>query len=136
MDGVFVAYHNTARIFGFQYVSLAEMDTCLFGGPGRGGPVFERCVALMEAVCDQVAAVYPEQSVRLMVETREGSDEMYVWALPHAFEGEQRFSPITEFVVRAKSFLDNVPTPSSTAVGRCLEQSCASPARRHVARSC
>ena len=22
MDGIFVAYHNTARIFGFQYISL------------------------------------------------------------------------------------------------------------------
>ncbi len=26
MDGIFVAYHNVERIFGFQYISLPEMD--------------------------------------------------------------------------------------------------------------
>lgn len=31
MDGVFVTYHNTAEIFGFQYIPLADMDRCLYG---------------------------------------------------------------------------------------------------------
>jgi hypothetical protein len=61
MDGVMVAYHNTARIFGFQYVSLDEMDTCLFGAPGRGWPVFAKCVQLMEAVYEQIIRPFPKQ---------------------------------------------------------------------------
>ena len=33
MDGVIVAYHNTAEIFGFQYIPLADMERCIYG-PG------------------------------------------------------------------------------------------------------
>ena len=31
MDGIFAAYHNVERIFGFQYISLPEMDRALHG---------------------------------------------------------------------------------------------------------
>jgi hypothetical protein len=61
MDGVIVAYHNTARLFGFQYISLDEMDTCLFGGKGRGDHVFQKCVGLLEQVADEIIRVFPEQ---------------------------------------------------------------------------
>ena len=89
MDGIFVAYHNTARIFGFQYLPLEEMDERLYGAVGgevvgegnndigggevrgvgvegvniaraRGERVFERCVRMMELVCREIAACYPE----------------------------------------------------------------------------
>jgi len=59
MDGVIVAYHNTARLFGFQYNSLDEMDTCLFGG--KGDRVFQKCVGLLEQVADEIIKVFPEQ---------------------------------------------------------------------------
>ena len=42
MDGILVAHHNTARIFGFRYIPLSEMDACLFGGEDRGEAVFEK----------------------------------------------------------------------------------------------
>lgn len=61
MDGVFVAYHNTDRIFGFQYVSLDEMDERLFGATGRGNIIFERCVRLLETVVSEVILAFPEQ---------------------------------------------------------------------------
>lgn len=32
MDGIFVAYHNIRRIFGFQYVPLSEMDKIFHSG--------------------------------------------------------------------------------------------------------
>lgn len=61
MDGVLVAYHNTARLFGFQYISLDEMDSCLYGGPGRGDRVFEKCVGLLEEVADEITRTFPSQ---------------------------------------------------------------------------
>jgi hypothetical protein len=74
MDGVFVAYHNTARVFGFQYVSLEEMDERLFGpesksadppsdisAPTRGARVFEKCVKLLEKVTDEVVGVFGDR---------------------------------------------------------------------------
>jgi hypothetical protein len=61
MDGVIVAYHNTARLFGFQYIPLDEMDACLFGGVGRGDRVFQKCVGLLEEVADEIIRIFPEQ---------------------------------------------------------------------------
>ena len=61
MDGVIVAYHNTARLFGFQYIPLEEMDTCLFGSADRGDRVFQMCVGLLEEVADEIIRIFPEQ---------------------------------------------------------------------------
>lgn len=59
-----VAYHNTARMFGFQYISLDEMDQRLFGSvPGVGDRVFDKCVGLMERVADEIVQCFPEQVV-------------------------------------------------------------------------
>lgn len=69
MDGVMVAYHNTARLFGFQYVSLEEMDICLFGAKNRGDRVFEKCVGLLEEVADEIVRTFPEQ---VRITTRRG----------------------------------------------------------------
>ena len=62
MDGVIVAYHNTSRMFGFQYISLPEMDACLFGpGEGVGDRVFSKCIGLLENVMEEVALCFPDE---------------------------------------------------------------------------
>jgi hypothetical protein len=61
MDGVFVAYHNTQRMFGFQYISAAEMDERLFGRWGSGEKVFEKCLGMLEAVLEEVTLCFPGQ---------------------------------------------------------------------------
>lgn len=61
MDGVFVAYHNTARIFGFQYVPLEEMDERLYGNRKAGPLVFEKCVKMLEIITKEIVKEYPGQ---------------------------------------------------------------------------
>jgi len=61
MDGILVAHHNTARMFGFRYIPLLEMDTCLFGGEDRGAAVFEKCVLLLEEILMEVIGALPDQ---------------------------------------------------------------------------
>ncbi len=61
MDGVFVAYHNTSRIFGFQYIPVTEMDARLFGGEDRGDRVFEKCIGLLEAISNEIVGYFPRQ---------------------------------------------------------------------------
>ena len=65
MDGIMVAYHNTARIFGFQYISLLEMDKSLFGLEGAGDRVFLRCVYLLEVLYDHIVKCFKKQVRRL-----------------------------------------------------------------------
>ena len=61
MDGVFVAYHNTKQIFGFQYIPLSEMDARLFGEDAVGDAVFERCLLLLEVVLEEATRELPHQ---------------------------------------------------------------------------
>ena len=59
MDGVFVAYHNTEKLFGFQYIPLTEMDERLFGSHEAGDKVFEKCVGLLENLVDGIVDSFP-----------------------------------------------------------------------------
>ena len=63
MDGIFVAYHNTQRIFGFQYISLAEMDAALHGqwDTTLGDQEFKVSLELLNKVLDRATKKYPEQ---------------------------------------------------------------------------
>jgi hypothetical protein len=85
MDGIFVAFHNTERIFGFQYISLSEMDYALHGTDDTaiGDSEFKLSLDLLNRVLDKATAKYPEKSLRLHFETR-GSETpfMYIFAEP------------------------------------------------------
>lgn len=72
MDGIFVAYHNTQRIFGFQYISLDEMDVALHGTNDRrvGDQEFKISVTLLNELMDRATKRFPGRTLRLHVETR------------------------------------------------------------------
>lgn len=63
MDGIFVAFHNTERIFGFQYISLSEMDNCLHGqwDTTLGDQEFKLSLSLLNKVLDRATKKFPEQ---------------------------------------------------------------------------
>ncbi|PLB49487.1 Pet127-domain-containing protein [Aspergillus steynii IBT 23096] len=86
MDGIFVAFHNIQRIFGFQYVSLPEMDLTLHGqkDTSLGDHEFRLSVSLWNKVLDKVTSRFPKQSVRLHFETRDSVNApfMYIFAEP------------------------------------------------------
>ena len=85
MDGIFVAYHNVERIFGFQYVSLPELDLHLHGQSDTtlGDQEFKISIALLEEVFERATKKYPEQSLRFHFETRNTQTPlMYIFAEP------------------------------------------------------
>lgn len=85
MDGIFVAFHNTQRIFGFQYVPLQEMDLALHGTEATtlGDREFKLSLHLLNKVLDKATAKWPEQSLQLHFETRPSDPPfMYVFAKP------------------------------------------------------
>lgn len=63
MDGIFVAFHNTQRIFGFQYISCPEMDSTLHGqwDTTLGDQEFKLSLDLLNRVLDRATKKYPEQ---------------------------------------------------------------------------
>jgi hypothetical protein len=62
MDGIFVAYHNIQRIFGFQYLSLSELDLALHGqlDTTLGDEEFKLSLHLLNKVFDAVTEKYPQ----------------------------------------------------------------------------
>ncbi|KAJ9361562.1 hypothetical protein DTO027B9_723 [Paecilomyces variotii] len=85
MDGIFVAFHNIERIFGFQYVSLPEMDLALHGqtDTALGDTEFRLSLSLWNTILDKATAKFPKQSLRFHFETRDTQiPYMYVFAEP------------------------------------------------------
>ncbi|KAJ5934015.1 mitochondrial translation protein [Penicillium verhagenii] len=85
MDGIFVAHHNVERIFGFQYISLGEMDQALHGQSktALGDAEFQLSLKLWNEVLDKATERFPKQSLRFHFETRDAiTPFMYVFAEP------------------------------------------------------
>ncbi|RPB25373.1 Pet127-domain-containing protein [Terfezia boudieri ATCC MYA-4762] len=85
MDGIFVAFHNTERIFGFQYISLEEMDAALHQDwhSGIGDREFKLSLQLLNDVFNRAVEKFPERSLRIHFETRETQTPlMYIFAEP------------------------------------------------------
>ena len=63
MGGIFVAYHNIARIFGFQYIGLDELDLVLHGQCDRtlGDQELASSLRILNDVFNRAIAKWPEQ---------------------------------------------------------------------------
>lgn len=61
MDGIFVAFHNIEQIFGFQYISLPEMDAALHGttNVAVGDQEFGLSLHLLEVLLEKATAKFP-----------------------------------------------------------------------------
>ncbi|KAK4177496.1 mitochondrial protein Pet127-domain-containing protein [Triangularia setosa] len=80
MDGIFVAFHNTERIFGFQYIPLQEMDVSLHGASDTsiGDNEFKLSVHLLNEVLNKVTDKFPGQTLRIHFETVKDPNTPYM----------------------------------------------------------
>ncbi|KAI0711197.1 mitochondrial protein Pet127-domain-containing protein, partial [Fomitopsis betulina] len=114
MDGVFVAYHNTREIFGFQYIPLEEMDQRLYGH-SNGQRVFGKCVGLLDVLFTEITKYFPEERVNCTFETDIKHNVMHVWIEPAEWEESKR--PIVQLDVRLRHYLGREKVSGSEAVG-------------------
>lgn len=85
MDGIFMAYHNIERMFGFQYIPLPEMDQAIHNATSTatGDQEFLLSLELLNKILDRATQKFPDTSIRLHFETREVSlPYMYIFAEP------------------------------------------------------
>jgi len=54
MQGAMIAYHNTQKIFGFEYITLKDMEKRVFGCSEFSDIVFKNSLALVEKILDFV----------------------------------------------------------------------------------
>ncbi|CAO2649657.1 Nn.00g070420.m01.CDS01 [Neocucurbitaria sp. VM-36] len=93
MDGIFIAYHNIERIFGFQYLSLSDMDAVLHGQHNTclGDQEFKLSISLVDELLTRATTQFPNTSLRLHFEAREGKAPfMYIFAEPVTEEQADR----------------------------------------------
>ncbi|KAF2404484.1 Pet127-domain-containing protein [Trichodelitschia bisporula] len=104
MDGIFMAYHNLKRLFGFQYLSLRDLDIIVHGQPDRflGDQELLASMALFQKVLDRVTERFPNQSVRIHFEARETSaPRMYIIAEPVSEEYIDEQNEILDMRIKA-----------------------------------
>ncbi|KAG2216065.1 hypothetical protein INT45_010634, partial [Circinella minor] len=83
MDGIFVAYHNTRKIFGFQYISREEMDVRLFGSSHMANESFRNVLVMFQNILDKATEKYPNKSLKISFDAASGSSmSIYVEPLP------------------------------------------------------
>ncbi|KAJ1997839.1 hypothetical protein H4R26_005681, partial [Coemansia thaxteri] len=81
MDGIFVAYHNTARMFGFQYIPRKEMDRVLFGNEPTGTKAFKTVLILLGKLLRTFTELYPQKDIRVTFDSASSShtQQMDIW---------------------------------------------------------
>ncbi|KAN0062225.1 hypothetical protein ACQY0O_005406 [Thecaphora frezii] len=75
MDGIFVAYHTTSTIYGFQYISVEEMNERLFGSEEMADQSFKLCLGMLENILDAATNLFPKQTLKITIETKERADQ-------------------------------------------------------------
>ncbi|KAJ1722648.1 hypothetical protein LPJ53_002952 [Coemansia erecta] len=79
MDGIFVAYHNTARMFGFQYITRQEMDNVIFGNEATGTKMFRSILILLGKILRSITDQFPKKDIRVTFDSSFNSGKLNIW---------------------------------------------------------
>ncbi|KAK0298979.1 hypothetical protein LTS00_002742 [Friedmanniomyces endolithicus] len=85
MEGIFLAYHNVERVFGFQYMPMMEIDRAMHGqvDPSLGDQEFRLSLKVLNEALEMATAEFPEKSLRMHFETAASpAGVMWIFAEP------------------------------------------------------
>lgn len=108
MDGIMIAYHNTSEIFGFQYLSRAEMDEVLYGNVATGDAVFKVILKLYDHVLESIVDLYrSDEPIKLTFALNKDGSKLTVFAESEdeavVNSGEKIFN---QFVLTVSNFIN------------------------------
>lgn len=104
MDGCLIAYHSTARFFGFQYTPISEMEEAVYGDARLGDYVFKHCVGFLEKLLLEAKECYPAESLKLTFAADTTDDVLRVFVEPVL---EDSSSPaVTLLELRGTNYID------------------------------
>ncbi|OAA72255.1 Mitochondrial protein Pet127 [Cordyceps fumosorosea ARSEF 2679] len=129
MDGIFVAYHNTQRIFGFQYIPLSDMDHAIHGQTDTtlGDQEFKASLSILNDLMDRATQKFPGRSLRLHVETRPTNDPVtYFFVQPVTDEEMQAIQESKKASVdKLKEEIDDLSSQEKAAEAAAAEAAAA-----------
>lgn len=62
MDGAAVAYHNTQKTFGFEYISLTEIEKRIFGNSEISDQILKICLNVFQDILEDVTELFPDDN--------------------------------------------------------------------------
>lgn len=74
MDGIFVAFHSTAAMYGFQYIPLEDMAESVFGSVEMGEQAFRLTIGLVEKLLDKATELFPNDSLKITLDAEQSHD--------------------------------------------------------------
>ena len=107
MDGIFVMYHNTKEIFGFEYVTLKQMEQDIFGNSLFASDSFNLSIKILQGIFDHVTAKYPKKDCHLFLLNCQ-ENYLTLFASPDPFD--EIPSQVSEFLVTVNSKINGSPT--------------------------
>lgn len=66
MDGIFIAYHNTKEMLGFEYKSLSELENHTHGNTQTGSSSFSLSIQLLDILLQRIITKYPKQDLEIL----------------------------------------------------------------------
>ncbi|KIR59072.1 hypothetical protein I314_05056 [Cryptococcus bacillisporus CA1873] len=108
MDGIFLAYHNTSRIFGFQYVPLTEIDQRIFGSSEMADAAFKISVTILQKLLDLGVKAFSGVDVKMIIKHTPNIDQNSVTAYvePKHWKAEKGPPPVQAITITMENFLD------------------------------
>ncbi|PVV05373.1 hypothetical protein BB560_000095 [Smittium megazygosporum] len=96
MDGIFVAYHNTVKMFGFQYFPLDFIDEAIFYNPLTARRTFYMIMSLYGGILDRLTAMFPERNMSLSFSPQQNTQNLILWVELPNFYKDHKPVPNTE----------------------------------------
>jgi len=89
MHGAFMAYHNTQEMFGFQYITLEEINHRVYGSTELANWSFDVTCKLLEKVVDAIDRRYRNHQGALSLLTTIGNDDLDFYIAPMEADPEE-----------------------------------------------
>lgn len=61
MNGALISYHNTQRIYGFEYITLADMERRILGNSNFSDVIFKASLKLLQETLDKIVEDFPNE---------------------------------------------------------------------------
>lgn len=83
MAGIFVAYHNTQEVFGFEHITLTDMEQCIFQSQRMADLTFDVTLKLLDQILMLATSSFQAtDTLRVMIKTQQQLDSgtsMYIF---------------------------------------------------------
>lgn len=106
MDGVFVAYHNTNEIFGFQYLSLETIDEIIYGNSATASAAFALSVNSFQYILDFILGSIKEKdqdALRFIFKLSKDASQLAIFV-----ENNSESHDVLQFKVTASSTINGL----------------------------